>query len=101
MKKRFISIMLVCITLWGCNQSNVVKGEFDIEGKIIEMDASGNRLLIEAEEDGLVWITLNERDRMTDYEVGQSIVVWVDGGLEESYPAQGRALNIEIIDSDN
>lgn len=101
MIKRMILIMIVCFALWGCNQSNIVKGEFDIKGKIVEMDASGKRLLIEAEKDGLVWITLNERDMMNNYELGQSIVVWVDGGLEESYPAQGKALNIEITESDN
>jgi len=100
MKKTFILMIIVCFTLWGCNQSNDVKGEFDLKGKILEMDKDGNRILMDNEVDGLVWITLNEQDVTSNYEVGQEIAVWIDGGLMESYPAQAKALNMEIFTSD-
>ena len=100
MRKKYIYMIVICFALLGCTQSNAVKGEFDLKGNILEMDEHGNRILMDAEEDGLVWVTLNERDVMSNYEVGQEIVVWIDGGLEESFPAQAKALNIEDVTSD-
>ena len=100
MKKRFISILLVCFTLWGCGQSNDIKGEFDLKGKIIEISKDAKSILMDDEEVGLVWVTINDPNVTANYKVGQQIVVWIDGGLKESYPAQGMALNIQIIDVD-
>ncbi len=101
MKKIFMFIIIICFALLGCSQMDAVKGEFDLKGKILEINEDRSSILIDAEEDGLVWITLNERDVTSNYEVGQEIVVWIDGGLAESYPAQAKALNIESVTPDN
>lgn len=92
--------MVICFVLLGCAQTNDVKGEFDLKGIILEIDGDGNRILMDAENEGLVWITLKKGDITTNYEVGQEIVVWIDGGIAESYPAQAKVLNIEIVASD-
>ncbi|MDR7078893.1 hypothetical protein J2Y03_003950 [Neobacillus niacini] len=46
---------------------------------------------------GLIWLSLPEGSDIKTFEKGQTVAVWTDGKIRESYPLQGTALNIEII----
>ncbi len=76
----------------GCNTP--VKGEVDFSGKITEVE--DNRILVRDEEKGLIWITLPENNDRS-YETGQSVNVWTNGKINESYPMQTTAIHVEII----
>lgn len=101
MRKTIILFAFLFIVLSGCNQSQSRvdvggKGAFDTSGIIKEIDYDGNRILIESQDDGLIWITISDFDKIARYELGKEVVVWIDGGIAESYPAQAKALNIEF-----
>lgn len=83
--------LLFFIVLTGCN----VKGEYDIKGTVIEVESSS--ILVEDENVGLIWLSLPEGSDIKIFEKGQTVAVWTDGKIKESYPLQGTALNIEII----
>lgn len=92
MKKHLLySFILFWIVLTGCN----VKGGFDIKGIVVEVKSSS--ILVEDEKLGLIWLSLPDGTDGLDFENGQSVTVWTDGKIRESYPLQGTALNIEII----
>jgi hypothetical protein len=92
MKKLIIfSFILLCILLTGCN----VKGEYDIKGTVIEVESSS--ILVKDEKLGLIWLSLPDGTDGRDFEKGQTVAVWTDGKVRESYPLQGTALNIEVI----
>lgn len=87
----FFSFILFSIILTGCN----VKGEYDIKGTVMEVERSS--ILVEDEKLGLIWLSLPEGSDSKNFEKGQSVTVWTDGKIRESYPLQGTALNIEVI----
>jgi hypothetical protein len=92
MKKYLIfSFILLFILLTRCN----VKGEYDIKGKVIEVESSS--ILVKDERLGLIWLSLPDGTDGRDFEKGQTVAVWTDGKVRESYPLQGTALNIEVI----
>ncbi len=98
MKKGFVFIFLSCFILVACsNEGEEVKGEIDIKGNIVEVDSPGNSILVEDNQKGLTWVALHENGDIKDYEEGQEVAVWVDGGIDTSSPAYTKALNIEII----
>ncbi|WP_396954228.1 DUF3221 domain-containing protein [Neobacillus niacini] len=53
--------------------------------------------MVEDEKLGLIWLSLPEGSDIKTFEKGQTVAVWTDGKIRESYPLQGTALNIEII----
>ncbi|MGN7410058.1 DUF3221 domain-containing protein [Sporosarcina sp. SAFN-010] len=79
------------------NESEEFKGKIDIKGNIVEVDSPGNSILVEDKQLGLTWVALHENDDIKDYEEGQEVAVWVDGGIDTFSPAFTQALNIEII----
>jgi hypothetical protein len=87
----FFSFILFSIILTGCN----VKGEYDIKGIVMEVESSS--ILVEDEKLGLIWLSLPEKSDSKNFEKGQTVTVWTDGKIRESYPLQGTALNIEVI----
>lgn len=98
MKRYLVLLLIVCLTLVGCDaKDNAVKGQIDRKGFIIEVDVTGNRVLVDDPDKGFIWLTLPSFGDITKYEVNQEVVVWIDGGVNESYPAQAAALNIEIV----
>ncbi|WP_203249111.1 DUF3221 domain-containing protein [Sporosarcina beigongshangi] len=100
MKKYLILLLVVCLTLVGCTaKDNVSKGKFDRKGFITEVDVTGNRVLVDDLDNGLIWLTLPSFDDITKYDVNQEVVVWIGDGVKESYPAQATARNIEILQS--
>ena len=98
MKKYLILLLIPCFTLAVCNQKeDTVKGEYDLKGIITEVDIEGNRILAEEVDKGLIWITLHQNGNIKNYNVGQEVAVWVDGGIDTSSPAYTKALNIETL----
>jgi hypothetical protein len=94
MKKRLIfAFILLFIVLSGCG--NEVKGQIDIKGIIAEVE--DQRLLVEDEKLGLIWLSLPDGSDSKTFEKGQTVAVWTNGEVRESYPLQGTALHVEII----
>jgi len=98
MKKGLMILLILCFSLAGCNQQNSsIKGEYDISGTITEVNTEGMQILVDDKQIGLVWISLHEEGDISTYQIGQTVAVWTDGKIRESYPAQTNALNIEIL----
>ncbi|MBE6658718.1 MAG: DUF3221 domain-containing protein [Ruminococcaceae bacterium] len=92
MKKLMVFVMvLVCIfALTGCNNRSmnyIIENEASMTG--IVKDTGDNAILIE-NGDGEYWVSLNveNKDSMTDFYVGDEVVVYFDGMVAESYPMQ-------------
>lgn len=90
-KQQILTLILFFIVLTGCN----VKGEYDIKGTVIDVESSS--ILVEDGKLGLIWFSLPEGSKSKTFEKGQTVAVWSDGKIRESYPLQGTALNIEVI----
>lgn len=98
MKKHLVLLLVVGLTLVGCTaKDNVSEGQIDRKGFITEVDVTGNRVLVDDPDNDLIWLTLPSFGDITKYEMNQEVVVWIDGGVKESYPAQATARNIEIL----
>ncbi len=98
MKKYLFIVFILCFFIAGCNQKDgSIKGEYDIRGTITEVNTEGRKILVDDRKIGLVWISLHESGDITIYEIGQTVAVWTDGKIRESYPAQTNALNIEVL----
>ena len=91
--KKLIALVLalVCVLgLVGCNNRSmnyIIENEPSITGIIKE--TNDNSILIE-NEDGEYWVSLNveNKDSMTNFSVGDEVVVYYDGNIAESYPMQ-------------
>jgi len=97
MMRYWILVLAAFLILSGCGLAggNKVKGEYDLKGIITDIDTTGKRILVEDQKVGLVWISLPEGDKIESYQKNQTVVVWTDGKLRESYPMQATGLNIE------
>lgn len=101
--KKFLHLtfILIFIALTGCNvndgetDSNV-NGDPDVTGTVNEVKSSS--ILVDDEKMGLIWLSLPKGSDIKNFEKGQSVAVWTDGKVRESYPLQGTALKIEVID---
>ncbi len=96
MKKGFIILLLICFALVGCGKKEEVKGAFDLKGNVVEINNKENSILVEDKDKGLTWVILHENGNIENYQEGQEVVVWVDGGIDTSSPSSAKALNIEI-----
>ena len=91
--KKLIALVLalVCVLgLVGCNNRSmnyIIENEPSITGIIKE--TNDNSILIE-NENGEYWVSLNveNKDSMTNFSVGDEVVVYYDGNIAESYPMQ-------------
>ncbi|WP_042350744.1 hypothetical protein [Bacillus massiliigorillae] len=98
MKLSIFPLILSCLISIGCsvqNENDEIKGEFNLEGKVIELDTNNNRLLLDESSNGHTWVTLPEHDTITRYEKNDSIVVWVKA-MNASKSDKTEALNIEF-----
>ncbi|MFJ5758977.1 DUF3221 domain-containing protein [Neobacillus sp. NPDC093182] len=104
MKKLLIfTFILYFSVLTGCNVTGdteingtvTVNGEPDIKGTVNEIQSSS--ILVEDGKIGLIWLSLPDGTDSQEFEKGQTVAVWTDGKIRESYPAQGTALKIEVI----
>ena len=91
--KKLIALVLalVCVLgLVGCNNRSmnyIIENEPSITG--IVKETNDNSILIE-NENGEYWVSLNveNKDSMTNFSVGDEVVVYYDGNIAESYPMQ-------------
>jgi hypothetical protein len=77
------------------NGSVHVNGDPDVTGIVNEVKSSS--ILVKDEKLGLIWLSLPEGSDSKNFEKGQTVVVWTDGKIRESYPLQGTALKIEVV----
>jgi Protein of unknown function (DUF3221) len=105
MKKSLLfTLIILSTTHTGCNIHDELdnKGsvnltvDSDITGTVNEVKSSG--ILVEDEKLGLIWLSLPEGSDSKNFEKGQSVAIWTDGKIRESYPLQGTALKIEVVD---
>ncbi|MFC5587453.1 DUF3221 domain-containing protein [Sporosarcina soli] len=97
MKKYFLLLLIGCSALVACHMEEVaVKGQYDLKGIITKIDSEGERLLVKDANEGLTWISLPENKVSATFNIGQEIVVWIDGEIAESAPAFAKAANIEL-----
>ncbi|HYK74943.1 MAG TPA: DUF3221 domain-containing protein [Pseudoneobacillus sp.] len=100
MKKLLFFLLISCLPLVGCGERNAdVKGAFDIKGIVSEIDKENNQILVKDSTTGLIRITLPANIQVEKYNKGQEVVIWLDGEIKESSPAQANALNIELLDN--
>ncbi|QQZ08370.1 DUF3221 domain-containing protein [Heyndrickxia vini] len=90
-------MLLICFALVGCGKKEEVKGKFDIKGNVVEINAKEKSILVDDKDKGLTWVALTENGSTNNYQEGQQVVVWVDGGIDTSAPVSTKALHIEII----
>ena len=80
----------------GCNsEENKMIGEANFSGTITDM-RSGS-ILLEEKNSEVIWIIVPEEESINDYQIGQSVLVWITGHLMESDPPQAKALQIEVV----
>ena len=93
---RFVSLLLVLVCFVGfagfagCgsrSMNDIIANEPSITG--IVKDIGENAILIE-NNDGEYWVSRNaeNKDSVTDFVVGDEVVVYFDGNVAESYPMQ-------------
>ena len=91
--KKLIALVLalVCVLgMVGCNNRSmnyIISNESSITG--IVKETNENAILIE-NNDGEYWVSLNveNKDSVTNFNIGDEIVVYYDGNIAESYPMQ-------------
>lgn len=97
--KKYLILLIICFALIGCSQNDeAVKGAFDKKGMILEVDNESSRILVEEVDGSLIWITLPDTLDPTRFEKEQEVVVWIDGFIMESNPAQAKALQVEYAE---
>ncbi|GBG10437.1 hypothetical protein PAT3040_05170 [Paenibacillus agaridevorans] len=97
-------LVAVVFTLLGC------QGEPTGQGYIFEVSEDGRVLVLDDIDNiqiGKRWVDISSnysgdaiwlKTTTSKYKVGQRVRYWVDGGVDQSFPAQASAKKIEIID---
>ena len=92
MKKMMAWILaLICIlSLAGCGErtmDDIIRNEPSLTG--IVTDTGDSAILVE-NESGPYWVSLNAEnpDSITEFQIGDEVVVYYDGTVAESYPMQ-------------
>lgn len=89
--KKVIALVLICLlTLAGCDRRSmnyIIQHEPSIRGIVTE--TTDTAILME-NTDGEYWVSLDVEngDSMTDFTVGDEVVVYFDGNIAETYPMQ-------------
>ena len=91
--KKLIALVLALVCVLGmvaCNNRSmnyIISNEPSITG--IVKETNENAILIE-NDDGEYWVSLNveNKDSVTNFNVGDEVVVYYDGNIAESYPMQ-------------
>jgi hypothetical protein len=89
--KKVIALVLICLlTLTGCDRRSmnyIIQHEPSIRGIVTE--TTDTAILME-NTDGEYWVSLDVEngDSMTDFTVGDEVVVYFDGNIAETYPMQ-------------
>ena len=91
--KKVIALVLALVCVFGmvgCNNRNmnyIISNEPSITA--IVKEANENAILIE-NDNGEYWVSLNveNKDSVTNFNIGDEVVVYYDGNIAESYPMQ-------------
>ena len=89
--KKVIALVLICLlTLAGCDRRSmnyIIQNEPSITGIVKE---TGEHSILVENDDGEYWVSLDVQngDSMTDFTIGDKVVVYFDGNIAESYPMQ-------------
>ena len=86
----FVLALIFVLGLVGCNNRSmnyIISNEPSITG--IVKETNENAILIE-NDDGEYWVSLNveNKDSVTNFNIGDEVVVYYDGNIAESYPMQ-------------
>jgi hypothetical protein len=104
--KIWMSVVIMTIALIGCSEKPA--SDHDGQGYIFEISKGGVLILdnVEDSEFGKKWIDIHESytgnaiwlsTSASKFKVGQKVRYWVEGGINESFPAQAAAKKIEIL----
>ena len=91
--KKLIALVLTLVCVFGmigCNNRSmnyIISNEPSITG--IVKETNENAILIE-NDNGEYWVSLNveNKDSVTNFNIGDEVVVYYDGNIAESYPMQ-------------
>ena len=91
--KKLIALVLALVCAFGmvgCNNRSmnyIISNEPSITG--IVKETNENAILIENDNDEY-WVSLNveNKDSVTNFNIGDEVVVYYDGNIAESYPMQ-------------
>lgn len=70
---------------------------YSLEGAVVEVDGANNRLLVETQQAGRVWVTMPDGEQASNY-ADKVVRVYTHGVMALSYPAQTSALAIATIE---
>ncbi|MCM3618381.1 YobA family protein [Sutcliffiella horikoshii] len=103
----FISFFILMV---GCTQEKALESSLVIDAVILEVKDGrmlvaedvtsseyaeiSNKTIQELDEERISLIYLSY-DKLADVKVGDEVRIWIDGGLDHSYPAQGLAIKVE------
>lgn len=103
---KMLMIVIMIIALLGCEEklTSEPSGQgyvFEIsEGRVLILDnvkvsdfGNGWKDIFEDYTGNAIWL----KTSTSKYKVGQKVRYWVDGGVNDSFPAQASAKKIEII----
>ncbi|MGD6777970.1 DUF3221 domain-containing protein [Sutcliffiella horikoshii] len=104
----FISFFIL---MFGCTQEKALESSLIIEAVILEVKNGrmlvaeditsseyaeiSNKTINELDEERISLIYLSY-DKLADVKAGDEVKIWIDGGLDHSYPAQGHAKKVEV-----
>lgn len=99
---------VIVVVLSACGTSSVLPSNPDIIGYITSKSQVGNSITVVSKEpkdlsnDGgrkEFYDAITLSNSPGDVEVGELVKVWNDGSVAESYPAQGKIVKLEVIES--
>ena len=73
---------------------------FTLEGEADEIDAQGNRILVETKDVGDVWVTLPANVSAASYD-DKDVRVYFSGAVSMSYPAQATGYAVDIVHTED
>ncbi|CAG9607659.1 hypothetical protein [Pseudoneobacillus rhizosphaerae] len=89
----FLSAMFI---LPGCKDGSNY-GSIDSHGIIIDVDKANKEILVDDKENGPIWVDLSEIKNWDDFHSPLEVNVWLEDGITEGDPQQGKAAVIQIV----
>ncbi len=81
--------MILALTVTGCNRTmnSVIQNEPNITG-VVKQTSNDSILIVSDNMEYSVSLDVELKDSMTNFNVGDEVVVYYDGMVAESYPMQ-------------
>jgi hypothetical protein len=94
---RIIGVFLFALlSLLGCSEESNYNS-IDSHGIIIDGDKANKEILLDDKVNGPIWVDLSEIIDWDDYHSPLEVNVWLEDGITESDPKQGKAVKIQIV----